>query len=153
MDKVWFHKFHWASFSKALGDNTQNVKSIWFFVIFIWGRCTNEWFIFVAFSSFCNTHLVLLSPSKTYSAKFFNWDLVLDYQLDYENICTIISWKQFPHFYLWTFETKNKDWLVDWRFIKLWCDIKFQSKWFGMTKYVKFYYLKNLYLKTLSWKL
>jgi hypothetical protein len=28
----------------------------------------------VAFSSFYNTHLVLLSPSKTYSAKFFNWD-------------------------------------------------------------------------------
>ncbi len=78
-------------FSKALSDNTQNVKSIWFFVIFKWGRCTNEWLIFVAFSSFCNTHLVLLSPSKTYSAKFFNWDLVLDYQLDYENICTIIS--------------------------------------------------------------
>jgi hypothetical protein len=32
-------------------------------------------------------------------------------------------------------------------------DIEFQSKCFGMIKYVKFYYLKNSYLKTLSWKL
>jgi hypothetical protein len=31
--------------------------------------------------------------------------------------------------------------------------IEFQFKWFGMTKYAKFYYLKNSYLKTLSWKL
>jgi hypothetical protein len=38
--------------------------------------------------------------SKTYSVKFSNWDLVLDCQLDYENICIIISWKKFNHFYL-----------------------------------------------------
>ncbi len=70
-------------------------------------KCTKEWLTFVTFFSFYSTHLVLLSPSKTYSVKFFNWDLVLDYQLDYENICIIISWKKIPHFYLWTFETKN----------------------------------------------
>jgi hypothetical protein len=29
-------------------------------------------------------------------------------------------------------------------------DIEIQSKWFGVTKYVKIYYLNNLYLKTLS---
>jgi hypothetical protein len=44
----------------------------------------------VTFFDFGNTHLVLLSPSKTYSVKISNWDLVLDYQLDYENICIII---------------------------------------------------------------
>jgi hypothetical protein len=54
------------------------------------GKCTNEWFTFVTFFSFDSTHLVLLSPNKTYSVKFSNWDLILDYQLDYENICIII---------------------------------------------------------------
>jgi hypothetical protein len=38
---------------------------------FLWlGRCTNEWLILVTFYFFCNTHFVLLSPSKTYSVKF-----------------------------------------------------------------------------------
>jgi hypothetical protein len=55
------------------------------------GRCTNEWLTFVTFFGFGNTHLVLLPLSKTYSVKFSNWDLVLNYQLDYENICIIIS--------------------------------------------------------------
>jgi hypothetical protein len=38
------------------------------------------------------SHLsVHLPPSKTCNVKFSNWDLVLDYQLDYENICIVIS--------------------------------------------------------------
>jgi hypothetical protein len=62
--------------AKKAAKNKGRKNKIQFVSITPKGGCTNEWLTFVTFFNLCNTHLVLLFPSKTYSVKFSNWDLV-----------------------------------------------------------------------------
>jgi hypothetical protein len=85
-------------------------------------RCTNEWLNFVTFFWFCAVPILFYCLlAKHIVSKF---PIGLGFRL------STLSWKHmYNHFLkknhsLFTYgllKLKNRDWCVDWRFIKLWC--------------------------------
>ncbi len=70
-------------------------------------RCTNQWFTFMTFKKFYNTHLVLLSLSKTYNVKFLigTWFWIIN--LIMKTYVQSFLEKKFLHFTYGLFETKK----------------------------------------------